>query len=256
MQACRERRSRSLRRMARLHPPLLRRLLLVLAIAGARAAKPTFAFSGADPDNGDREYSNGDTLTFVFQSDAGGAFRRVAQGAGSPSLTKAQVDALLSFSVSLGDSYTGQWSAVANQFDLLTVTIENKGSSATVPEDVSPGSVGFTATCKTGAVTFADASGADQACSDSNAVSITTANSASDWGRGRPRIANVTSQSAQAALLLSVNDTVRVEFEAPLNISDIEVQSGKTPSDGSAYVDALLQMPQDKLGSVYRPVAR
>ena len=216
--------------LARVMPYPLAALLVLLMAAPTAADRPTIVgFTASDPDNGDREYSAGDRVTLIFTP----LNRRIQNAIASPSLTKAGIDALLTFTTPLGADYTGAWTNPTNIFDQLTITVVNPAGAGFA--DLA--AYNLNVSCKAGVVTLQNPTGADLPC-DENAIMPVAKTGSSDWGKGRPSIVNVTSQSAAPARLLAVNDTVRVEFGQDVDTARVDSTLGLTPSNGSAYVSA------------------
>ena len=216
-------------------------LLVILRVAGETPS--ILPFTSADPDDGDRVYSAGDQITLLFAALP--SYRRIQNAADAPSLTRSGVDALLSFSASLGTDYTGQWD-LAFPFDELTITIvDPAGANLEQLQGYN-----FSARCMPNAVYLVDSDSSDSACDSGAATDISSAQS--NWGRGRPALQTVTSQTSNANLLLQAGDTVRIEFDADIDRATVDSELGMTAAaDGSNYVDALLQMPTAQLGSSY-----
>ena len=129
-------------------------LTLVAIAVTATAAKPeVWSVRPGDPDNADRLYGNGDTITIVIGQPLKEVEKSVAAGV---TMTKAEVDNILTFhemgsgnvaEISIGTDYTAVWEPF-NVLDKLVITVTNAtGASTAVLE-------GFTLSvrCKVGAL--------------------------------------------------------------------------------------------------------
>jgi hypothetical protein len=83
---------------------------------GTRAGPSITSLVAADPDSGDAVYGNGDTITVRFSEQTN-----------QPAVaTKANLDALFTFSQSLGTSYVGVW---INPSTLVITTLDSTGAT-------------------------------------------------------------------------------------------------------------------------------
>jgi len=80
---------------------------------GQRAGPAIISLIAHDPDNLDSFFSDGDTLTVIFDT-------RTTE---PPVATKAQIDSLFTFSQTIGDDYTGVWNNVG---DLVITIVDGK----------------------------------------------------------------------------------------------------------------------------------
>ena len=86
---------------------------------GLLAGPTVSAVTANDPDDGDAVYRNGDTVTVVFSGNT----NQVAAA------TKGNIDALFSFSQSLGANYTGSWTTATT----LVITVVDADGAAPRP---------------------------------------------------------------------------------------------------------------------------
>ena len=99
--------------------------------------------------------------------------------------------------------------------------------------------------CAPGALTL---DGQNATCDSAGEQFVGEANGgAANWGRGRPRIVNVTSQSLVPNKLLAAGDLVVVTFDADVDVA-ATLGSGVSPLSGSALVTSLFALPAS-LGS-------
>ena len=147
--------------------------LLFVATLLSRAAADLpriLAVNSNDPDDNDRVYSNGDTITLLFSvaSDENSQFfvtnRQIqgvvsSNGQGVTLADKAAVDALVSFSVNLGAAYSGQWS-LSGPFSQLMITV----SDVTGADTELLQALNFTVSCVANQITLVGAGSGDSPC--------------------------------------------------------------------------------------------
>ena len=238
---------------------VVRPLRVLLLCAVAAADRPQFlSFTTQDLDDTDRVYSNGDVLKFYFMltdstvpfiPDADGAEFPLADATGtafSPdrALDKSAVDALLSFSVSLGADYTGEWSKTGPLVQFQVMVHNTSGADFAQLNSWT----GFNVSCVPGQIQLV--SGGTGFCESSEVLP----DSRQNWGRGRPAIAQVTSNSTTPHLLLAAGDEVIITFDQPVDLPRIasDRRVGALDNASAAYVDALFAMDAAVLGSAYR----
>ena len=216
-------------------------VLFLAWVARSAADEPAIlSISTADPDDNDRIYSDGDTITLLFTVTTGGgsflASTRQIDGVMDETHTvgialadKAAVDAVVSFDVNLGAAYSGQWSNLFGPMYQLQITV----SDVTGADFAQLESHNFTVTCVPNAIQLRLATVDDAPCSNSMTPTPTA-----DWGRGRPAIANVTSHSANMSLLLGPGDKVHVHFDLPVDLDAVATHAATNLLNGSAYVRA------------------
>lgn len=222
--------------------------LITMALwAGCAADYPVILRGkAADPDNFDRRYSALDTISIAFtdccKSEGGPKFteRALQNAISNPVLrNKAEVDALLNFSVSLGEAYTARW-----EFQFvwtLLITIEDPTGADVAKLEA----LDFTVSCVPGAITlYRSSPGVDGSCPPSESrLSVS-----SDWGLGRPIISRAVSNSSQPTLLLAAGDTLRIDFAEDLDLAranaDAAADGYSLEGDASAYVHRFFKLDQ------------
>ena len=201
----------------------------------------------ADPDDGDRVFGAADILTLVFIPHytlqlpddvtllvpyVGSGRSRVYHS--NRYMSKADIDALLNFSVSLGANYVGEWSDPQFSFEQLKITIVD-------PTNASQAAIeafNFTVSCVPGAVVMADATSDDSPCSTADLQPAVFERS---WGRGRPRIVNITSLTSAPDRLLAAGDRILVVFDADVDVAAAE--TGTASLSGTDAVSTLFTLP-------------
>ena len=115
------------------------------AAQNAFADPPEFTvFVADDPDNADRVYSNGDTLTITFD--------QVTNATGGGVISQGEINANFTFAspAGIGTAYSGVWAADSTS---LTITVTDVGAAVLV--------VGTTTVDGAGTTTISDAGGAN-----------------------------------------------------------------------------------------------
>ena len=145
-----------------------------------------------DPDDGDAVYGNGDTVTVVFSGNT----NQVAVA------TKGNIDALFSFSQSLGANYTGRWTTATT---LLITIVDATGATP-------PAIGGLTLTLQGG-------SGLKNAANTSFESVGTSGAITGDWGLlAGPTISSVTANDPDDGDAIYSNaDTITVVFSGNTN---------------------------------------
>ncbi|KAL1528664.1 hypothetical protein AB1Y20_010001 [Prymnesium parvum] len=179
---------------------ILRRALFALLLSTTRAVAPTiFNLYPFDADDSQRGVDNGDVLVIEFAPRG----RSVANW--QQPLSKAGVDAILSFSAALGAGYVGAWTFVGGVLQ-LTVTITDATGAARAQLEA----LNFTVACVPDRLYFASQ---PEPCTSEGVAPFSGAN----WGAGRPRLVAVNSSSPRPAALLGANDTVTLTFDADVD---------------------------------------
>ena len=216
---------------------LLRLLLVCVALYAARADTPSIlTVNTNDPDDNDRTYSNGDAITlFIATSATFSSSRQIANavqsnGQGVFLPDKAAVDALLEFSVNLGASYTGQWAAFGPMYQ-LTITVTNVTGADIAQLEAHNVDV----TCRPNAIYLVGATASDGPCTSTMRMTATD-----HWGLGRPHVTSVISASPNSSLLLGAGDTVRIAFDADVDLDQVaSYMAANGNLNGSDYVRVL-----------------
>ena len=206
----------------------------------------------SDTDDRDRSYGAGDTFTVVFSTyelveigvcPACATYPQTVWGTVSHDetiLSKAQVDAILSFSVKLGEDYQGEW--IISAVDTLVITVLNP-TGADVERIAA---FDFNVSCVPGVIGLEPdpyAITADETCTTVGHAPAT----GSDWGRGRPSITSVLSISAEPDRLLAAGDRIRIVFDAEIDVSAASAGG----LSGADLVEALFSFEGASLGGSY-----
>ena len=236
--------------LSSLRPPMVRRLLVMTLLACAKGDKPAIIdVNTDDPDNADRVFSTGDTITLLVAPvvTTTGRFARSRQIAGVTTngvgtvLDKAGIDALFNFSVSIGTSYHGQWERLGSNFlQQLTITVND----TTGADVASLASNDFRVACNPegGGLQLASPVAGDAPC-DTTFQAPQPLDTINNWGEGRPSITTVRSNSTNASLLLSSGDTVQIDFDAAVDTAAIIAYANTNSLTGAAYVSSAPAHP-------------
>jgi len=217
---------------------MLLRLLALCSLLALPAAAPNinYVLVGGGT-NDDRVPGVGDTLRVVFNNfpnwldpSQTNFPEKLAVPPVDTELSKAEVDALLTFSVSLGADYSAERS-YAGDGDVITVTLID-AAGADMPQLVA---LNFTVSCVPNQLYFEGFSSADACAADavSNVVG-----QASPWGRGRPHIEQVLSLTDHPDKVFAAGDRTLVVFDAP---TDAGAASVGTTLDADSVL-ALLEL--------------
>ena len=197
-------------------------LLLACCVAGSFGANPViWQLSFDDEDNMDRTFGEDDELKLLFVSEDSGTFSPgagfstgfILNNAVGTTMFRPDILGMLSFTADLGSDFRGTWtSLVPGLIDQLTIKIHNASGA----DDAALNARAFNVSCVTSQVTLV---AGGTSCPDTPKEPTL---SLSDWGEGRPVIANVSSGTASPTLLLAAGDTVTVAFEHPVDVAQID----------------------------------
>ncbi len=202
---------------------------------GTKPGPSIESLTANDPDGGDAVYGNKDTITAVFSEPT----NRKDPTPGTAELSKSDIDAIFSFSQSLGDGYTGTWTTPF----ILRITITDATNA-----DAQIGVL--TATVKTSA-NLKNAPNTSQASADTSPELV-----GSFGEREGPSIKSVVADDPDNGdAIYSNGDTITVRFSEPTNEPDPTSGTAELTRDDVDTIFAFSQyLGDDYKGEWINPV--